>query len=65
MSGYISGLLAMLAINTIIAYSVFVPASAGLLNLGSAGFVLVGAYSAGALTALWGCLCGWQCPWVR
>ena len=54
MSGYISGLLAMLAINTIIAYSVFVPASAGLLNLGAAGFVLVGAYSAGALTALWG-----------
>jgi branched-chain amino acid transport system permease protein len=53
MSGYISGLLAMLAINTIIAYSVFVPASAGLLNLGAAGFVLVGAYSAGALTALW------------
>ena len=44
----------MLAINTIIAYSVFVPASAGLLNLGAAGFVLVGAYSAGALTALWG-----------
>ena len=40
MSGYISGLLAMLAINTIIAYSVFVPASAGLLNLGAAGFVL-------------------------
>ena len=53
MSGYISGLLAMLAINTIIAYSVFVPASAGLLNLGAAGFVLVGAYSAGALTMLW------------
>ena len=43
MSGYISGLLAMLAINTIIAYSVVVPASAGLLNLGAAGFVLVGA----------------------
>ena len=53
MSGYISGLLAMLAINIIIAYSVFVPASAGLLNLGAAGFVLVGAYSAGALTMLW------------
>ena len=53
MSGYVSGLLAMLAINTIIAYSVFVPASAGLLNLGAAGFVLVGAYSAGALTMLW------------
>ncbi len=54
MSGYLAGLLAVLAINTIVAYSVFVPASAGLLNLGAAGFVLVGAYSAGAMTALFG-----------
>lgn len=53
MSGYLSGLLAMLAINIIVAYSVFVPGSAGLLNLGAAGFVLVGAYTAGALTALY------------
>ena len=45
MSGYLSGLLAMLAINIIVAYSVFVPGSAGLLNLGAAGFVLVGAYA--------------------
>jgi branched-chain amino acid transport system permease protein len=52
MSGYLSGLLAMLAINVIVAYSVFVPGSAGLLNLGAAGFVLVGAYTAGALTSL-------------
>ena len=54
MSGYLAGLLAVLAINTIVAYSVFVPAAAGLLNLGAAGFVLVGAYSAGAMTALFG-----------
>ena len=52
MSGYLSGLLAMLAVNVIVAYSVFVPGSAGLLNLGAAGFVLVGAYTAGALTSL-------------
>lgn len=53
MSGYLSGLLAMLAINIVVAYSVFVPASAGLLNLGAAGFVLVGAYTAGAMTSLY------------
>ena len=54
MSGYLAGLLAVLAINIIVAYSVFVPAAAGLLNLGAAGFVLVGAYAAGAMTALFG-----------
>ncbi len=53
MSGYLGGLLAMLAINIIVAYAVYVPASAGLLNLGAAGFVLVGAYTAGALTSLY------------
>lgn len=53
MSGYLGGLLAMLAINIIVAYAVFVPASAGLLNLGAAGFVLLGAYTAGALTSLY------------
>lgn len=52
MSGYLEGLIAVLAINIIIAYSVYLPAAAGLLNLGSAGFVLVGAYTAGALTSL-------------
>jgi branched-chain amino acid transport system permease protein len=51
MSGYLSGILAQLAINIVIAYSVFLPAAAGLLNLGAAGFVLIGAYCAGALTA--------------
>ena len=54
MSGYLAGLLAVLAINIIVAYSVFVPAAAGLLNLGAAGFVLVGAYGAGAMTTLFG-----------
>jgi branched-chain amino acid transport system permease protein len=54
MSGYLSGVLAVLLINTIVAYSVFLPASAGLLNLGAAGFVLIGGYSAGGLTELAG-----------
>ena len=34
-----------------IAYSVFLPAAAGLLNLGAAGFVLIGGYVAGGLTS--------------
>jgi branched-chain amino acid transport system permease protein len=50
MSGYLSGVLAQLLINIVVAYSVFLPASAGLLNLGAAGFVLIGGYMAGALT---------------
>jgi branched-chain amino acid transport system permease protein len=50
MSGYAAGILAQLAINIVIAYSVFLPAAAGLLNLGAAGFVLIGGYVAGALT---------------
>ena len=49
-SGYLSGILAQLAINIVIAYSVFLPAAAGLLNLGAAGFVLIGGYVAGGLT---------------
>lgn len=51
MSGYMSGVLAVLLINTVIAYSVFLPAAAGLLNLGAAGFVLIGGYAAGGLTS--------------
>ena len=54
MSGYLSSLLGLLAVNVIVAYSVFVPAAAGLLNLGAAGFVLVGAYTAGGLSSLQG-----------
>ena len=50
MSGYMSGVLAVLLINIIIAYSVFLPAAAGLLNLGAAAFVLIGGYTAGGLT---------------
>jgi branched-chain amino acid transport system permease protein len=44
MSGYAAGILAVLCINLILAYSVFLPAAAGMLNLGAAGFMAVGAY---------------------
>ena len=50
MSGYLSGILVQLAINIVVAYSVFLPAAAGLLNLGAAAFVLIGGYVAGGLT---------------
>jgi branched-chain amino acid transport system permease protein len=53
-SGYVAGVLATLCINIVVAYSVFLPAAAGLLNLGAAGFVLVGAYTAGGLSSLLG-----------
>lgn len=54
MSGYLSGVLAILLINIVIAYSVYLPASAGLLNLGAAGFVLIGGYMAGEFTQFHG-----------
>jgi branched-chain amino acid transport system permease protein len=50
MSGYLEGVLALLAINTILAYGAFLPMSAGQLNLGIAAFVAVGAYSGGYLS---------------
>ena len=46
MSGYWAGILGILCINIIFAYSVFVPAAAGQLNLGGAGFMAIGAYTA-------------------
>ncbi len=49
-----AGVLATLCINVVVAYSVFLPAAAGLLNLGAAGFVLIGGYTAGGLTSLLG-----------
>lgn len=39
-----AGLIAILCLNIIIAYSVFLPAAAGQLNLGAAGFMIIGAY---------------------
>ena len=49
MSGYWAGILGILCINIIFAYSVFIPAAAGQLNLGGAGFMAIGAYSAAYL----------------
>ncbi len=49
MSGYWAGILGILCINIIFAYSVFIPAAAGQLNLGAAGFMAIGAYSAAYL----------------
>ena len=50
MSGYASGILAILFINLIFAYSIYITAAAGQLNLGGAGFQAIGAYSAAVLS---------------
>ena len=52
MSGYVSGIVAILCINLIFAYGIFVPAAAGQINLGGAGFQAIGAYSAGWLSSV-------------
>ena len=52
MSGYVSGIAAILCINLIFAYGIFVPAAAGQINLGGAGFQAIGAYSAGWLSSV-------------
>ena len=47
MSGYWAGIIAILCFNIVVAYSVFLPAASGQLNLGAAGFVAIGAYTSG------------------
>jgi len=49
-SGYVEGLLVILAINVIAAYGAFLPLAAGQLNLGIAGFMAIGAYVAAYLS---------------
>lgn len=44
MSGYLSAQLAILCLNIIIAYAIFLPAASGQLNLGAAGFAIIGGY---------------------
>ncbi len=44
MSGYVEGVLVLLAINIIFAYAAFLPMVAGQLNLGVAGFAAIGGY---------------------
>ena len=50
MSGYLESVLALLAINVILAYAAFLPMATGQLNLGVAAFVAIGAYSAAFLS---------------
>lgn len=50
MSGYLEGVLVLLAINVILAYAAFLPIVAGQLNLGVAGFMATGAYVSAYLT---------------
>ena len=42
MSGYVEGVLVLLAINIVFAYAAFLPIAAGQLNLGVAGFAAIG-----------------------
>ena len=44
MSGYLEGVLVLLAINVVYAYAAFLPIAAGQLNLGVAGFAAIGGY---------------------
>lgn len=46
MGGYIETISVMLCINVVLAYAAFLPLAAGQVNLGIAGFMAIGAYSA-------------------
>ncbi|MDG1010876.1 MAG: branched-chain amino acid ABC transporter permease [Amylibacter sp.] len=59
MSGYMSGLIAILGINVIFAYGIYVTAAAGQLNLGGAGFQAIGAYACALLSATYGISIFW------
>ena len=50
MSGYLEGVLVLLAINVVYAYAAFLPIAAGQLNLGVAGFAAVGGYASAYLS---------------
>jgi len=50
MSGYVEGVLIVLAINIVYAYGAFLPIAAGQLNLGVAGFAAIGGYVAAFLS---------------
>lgn len=51
MSGYMAGILSLLAINIIFAYGIFLAVATGQLNLGGAGFQAAGAYAAAYLSS--------------
>jgi branched-chain amino acid transport system permease protein len=50
MSGYLEGVLVLLAVNVVFAYGGFLPLAAGQLNLGLAGFASIGAYASAYLS---------------
>lgn len=50
MSGYAEGILTLLAVNIVLAYGAYLPMAAGQLNLGTAGFAAIGAYSSAVLS---------------
>lgn len=51
MSGYVSAQIAILCLNIIIAYAIFLPAASGQLNLGASGFAIIGGYIGGYLNS--------------
>jgi branched-chain amino acid transport system permease protein len=53
MSGYLEGVLVLLAINVVFAYGAYLPLAAGQLNLGVAGFAAIGAYTSAYLSNLY------------
>jgi branched-chain amino acid transport system permease protein len=53
-SNYLAGLLAIVSLNVILAYAVFLSTSVGVINLGTAGFAAIGAYTAAYLNAVHG-----------
>ena len=54
MSVYMEGVLAIMGINVLMAYSAYVIMATGQLSLGNAGFMAIGAYCAGYLTTVAG-----------
>src|SRR5262249_18407972 len=50
MSGYLQGVVVLLAVNIVFAYGAFLPLAAGQLNLGIAGFGAIGAYASAFLS---------------
>ena len=50
MSGYVEGILVLLAVNVVFAYGAFLPLAAGQLNIGLAGFAAIGAYASAYLS---------------
>lgn len=51
MSGYMAGIISILAINVIFAYGIFLAVASGQLNLGGAGFQALGAYAAAMVSS--------------